>query len=169
MNLAKHDPETEMQMDMTPMIDVVFLLIIFFMIITDLTQQELEDLELPTAIHATEDKPDPEEWRPIINIQFDGSMIVKREMYYDPEVDGLLADPYQRIKDWLAIAADRMDKDHMDLDAGTGPMIPDEPLLLRVDQATPFKHVQKILEFCGDKGISIWKIQLACKVPEAEK
>ena len=45
MNLSRHDPETEMDLDMTPMIDVVFLLIIFFMIITDLTQQELEDLQ----------------------------------------------------------------------------------------------------------------------------
>jgi len=169
MNLAKHDPETEMKMDMTPMIDVVFLLIIFFMIITDLTQQELEDLGLPTAIHAAEDKPDPKEFRPILNIQFDGTMIVKREKYYDPEVDGVAADPYFRVKEWLAFAAGKMERDHMDSDAGTGPMIPDEPLLLRVDQATPFKHVQKILEFCGEEGISIWKIQLACKVPEADK
>ena len=169
MNLAKHDPETEMLMDMTPMIDVVFLLIIFFMIITDLTQQDLEELELPVAQHATEDKPDPEEWRPIINIQFDGRMIVKREVYYDPEVDGLAADPYFRIKEWLAFAAERMEKAHMDLEAGTGPMIPDEPLLLRADQSTPFKHIQKILEFCGQEGISIWRIQLACKVPEADE
>ena len=49
MNLAKHDPETEMEMNMTPMIDVVFLLIIFFMIITDMTQQDLEELTLPMA------------------------------------------------------------------------------------------------------------------------
>ena len=44
MNLAKHDADTDMEMDMTPMIDVVFLLIIFFMIITDMTQQDLGDL-----------------------------------------------------------------------------------------------------------------------------
>ena len=44
MKLNKHDPQTDMELDMTPMIDVVFLLIIFFMIITDLTQQDLEVL-----------------------------------------------------------------------------------------------------------------------------
>ncbi len=169
MNLAKHDPETEMLMDMTPMIDVVFLLIIFFMIITDLTQQDLEELELPVAEFAVEDKPDPEVWRPIINIQFDGKMIVRRKVYYDPEIDELAPDPYFRIKEWLAMAADKMKKDHFDPTAGTGPMIPDEPLLLRVDQCTPFKHVQKILEFCGQEGIQIWKIQLAVTVPEANK
>ena len=85
MNLSKHDPETEMEMNMTPMIDVVFLLIIFFMIITDMTQQDLEELVLPMAQFAREDKPDPDEYRPIINIQYDGKIIIKRETYYSPE------------------------------------------------------------------------------------
>ena len=39
MKLQKTDDQQEMEMNMTPMIDVVFLLIIFFMVITDLTQQ----------------------------------------------------------------------------------------------------------------------------------
>ena len=60
MNINKHDAETEMEMNMTPMIDVVFLLIIFFMIITDLTQQDLEELKLPVArAGASKDEPDP--------------------------------------------------------------------------------------------------------------
>ena len=68
MNINKHDAQTEMEMNMTPMIDVVFLLIIFFMIITDLTQQDLEELKLPEARSAIEDKPDPKVVRPIINM-----------------------------------------------------------------------------------------------------
>ena len=35
--------------DMTPMIDCVFLLMIFFVLIIDLSQQNLEDLVLPRA------------------------------------------------------------------------------------------------------------------------
>ena len=169
MNLAKHDPETEMEMNMTPMIDVVFLLIIFFMIITDMTQQDLEELELPMAKYAVEDKPPPDQWRPIINIQYDGKIIIKREVYYDPEVDATKAEPYEGIKQWLALAAKQMEKDHMDPESGTGPLIPDEPLLIRADMSTPFRHIQKILEFCGDQSISIWKIQLACSVPDENK
>ena len=88
MKLNKHDAQTEMDMNMTPMIDVVFLLIIFFMIITDLTQKDLEVLVLPMAKSAAEDKPDPELVRPIINIPQRGAMIVKGEAKYDPERDG---------------------------------------------------------------------------------
>ena len=168
MNLARHDPETEMLMDMTPMIDVVFLLIIFFMIITDMTQQDLEELELPIAVTATPDKPDPNEWRPIVNVPHTGQMIVKREAYYDPEIDDTKSEPYVKIKQWLSVAAARMEKDHMNSEAGTGDLIPDEPLLIRADQSTSFKHIQKLMEFCGLEGIRIWKIQLAAATPEKE-
>ncbi len=167
MNLSKHDPETDMEMNMTPMIDVVFLLIIFFMIITDMTQQDLEDLELPMAQFAREDKPDPTEFRPIINIQYDGKIIIKREEYYSPEVNDADADPYERVKDWLSLTAKKMEKDYLTEGATSGPKVPDEPVLIRADISTPFKHIQKIMEFCGAEGIQIWKIQLACSVPES--
>ncbi|MAG31568.1 MAG: hypothetical protein CL908_11840 [Deltaproteobacteria bacterium] len=45
-------------LNLTPMIDVVFNLIIFFMVITDLTQRDLEYLVLPTATHAETTKED---------------------------------------------------------------------------------------------------------------
>ena len=58
---------------MTPMIDLTFLLIIFFIIVNDLTQQELEDLKLPIAQKAGKDDPPP--GRPILNVMEDGSII----------------------------------------------------------------------------------------------
>ena len=76
MNINKADAQTEMEMNMTPMIDVVFLLIIFFMIITDLTQQDLEELKLPVAMQCVADEPDPDVVRPVINLLDNGRMIV---------------------------------------------------------------------------------------------
>jgi biopolymer transport protein ExbD len=154
MNLAKHDPETEMDMDMTPMIDVVFLLIIFFMVITDMTQQDLEELQLPVAQNAVADKPNPDEFRPIVNIKTDGSIWVKRRMYFDPENP----DDYKEIRGYLTDVADKMEKENN---------LPNEPLLIRADMNTPFKYVQKVMEQCGYKGIQIWKVQLAAA--ESEK
>jgi len=161
MNLAKHDPETEMEMNMTPMIDVVFLLIIFFMIITDLTQQDLEDLKLPPARSAVEDKPDPKVVRPIINIPQSGRMIVKREDKYDPETDG---DDMSRLERYLADQSARMPKK---MDPEVGALLPDNPLMIRADMNTEFKYIQRIMEICGKQGIQIWKLELgAAEHPE---
>jgi len=172
MNLSKHDPETDMDMNMTPMIDVVFLLIIFFMIITDLTQQDLEELELPVAIHAVPDKPKPDEWRPVVNVPFDGRMVVKREEYYNPEEHDSLPDPYIRMKEWLTIASKKMEKAPFNPDkpaSASNKLIPDEFLLIRADQVTPFKHLQKLMELCGTRNIEIWKVQLAASEPAEEE
>lgn len=163
MNLAKHDAETDMEMDMTPMIDVVFLLIIFFMIITDLTQQELEDVDLPTAEHAKPDQPDPEEWRPIINVTYRGEMIIKKKVKYDPDINQG-KNKFAELKTWLLQASQRMKKEP--LSPGSSKMVPDEPVLIRADMTTPFKYVQDIMEQCGDQAISIWKLQLAVSTPE---
>ena len=42
---------------------------------------------LPMVTHAVEDKPDPKEWRPILNIKYSGEIIVTRETYYNPEIE----------------------------------------------------------------------------------
>ncbi len=161
MNLNKHDAQTEMDMNMTPMIDVVFLLIIFFMVITDLTQQELEDLELPVAVTCVPDKPKADEWRPIVNILPSGQMMVKRSSVYDPERD----DGFKALEVWLTLVADRMKKK---FDAGLGKDLPDEPVLVRADENTPFKYVQKLMEICGKEGIQIWQLQLAAKEDKSD-
>lgn len=153
MNLQRHDAETDMEMNMTPMIDVVFLLIIFFMVITDMTQQDLEDLQLPVAQNADPDKPDKDEFRPIINVTSDGSIWVRREKLYDPENP----DNYARIRLFLSQATQRMKKKDG---------LPDEPLLIRCDKVADFKHVQKVMEQCGYRDILLWKVQLAAAEPQ---
>jgi biopolymer transport protein ExbD len=184
MNLAKHDPETDMELNMTSMIDVVFLLIIFFMIITDLTQQDLEDIQLPVAVHAAPDKPDPNKWRPILNIDYKGQMVVRKNVKYDPELDREAQDPYKQMKIWLTDASARMDKEHFtetgeglcgcgripnEHKPGNGDPIPGDFLLIRADQSTSFREIQKIMEFCGETNVSIWKIQLAAAEPKEEE
>ncbi|MFT6715306.1 MAG: biopolymer transport protein ExbD, partial [Planctomycetota bacterium] len=86
MNLNKHKMEEE-KMDMTPMIDVVFLLIIFFMLISDMTQQDLEILTLPKAISAVPDEPDVDDFRPVINVRQDGAMVVMKEEVFVPNAE----------------------------------------------------------------------------------
>jgi len=163
MNINKHDAQTEMKMNMTPMIDVVFLLIIFFMIITDLTQQDLEELQLPMATAAVEDKPDPKVVRPVINIPQRGAMIVRREAHYDPEIDG---DDMTRLERFLADQSKRMP---WKFDPEVGAPLPDNPLMIRSDRNTEFKYIQRIMQICGKQGIQIWKLELGAAETEENR
>ncbi|MDA1050037.1 MAG: biopolymer transporter ExbD [Planctomycetota bacterium] len=55
MRLTKRRRNTRPEMDMTPMIDIVFLLIIFFMTVTQVSKLNKEQLELP-KLKGTEDQ-----------------------------------------------------------------------------------------------------------------
>ncbi len=157
MKISRRDPNVEMEMNMTPLIDVVFLLIIFFMIITDLTQQDLEELQLPKARSAVPDEPDPKQVRPVLNIPVSGNIIVRLKYLYKSDLDDLTD-----LERYLANQARMMKKNYMDPDNPSGKMdIPDEPILIRADKNTEFKYIQKVMELCGKEGIRIWKIQLA--------
>ena len=65
------------EMDMTPMIDIVFNLLIFFMVITDLSQKDIAELTLPIAYMASEDKDDDPDDRIILNIDKQGQLLFK--------------------------------------------------------------------------------------------
>ena len=157
MKLSKTDPMTDAEMDMTPMIDIVFQLIIFFMLITDMSQKELETLILPVAVTASPDDPDPTKIRPVINLLSTGKILVQREVLYDPDND----DGYAELKEFLSGMARKMPREPLDESKPGGPTVPANALLIRADQSTPFKHIQKVMEICGLQGIQIWKIELA--------
>jgi len=147
----------EFPLDMTPMIDVVFQLIIFFMLLMDMSTKELEVLKLPKSKEAVEDVPDPKDPRPIVNILPDGKIVVKAEVMYDPDKD----DGYKKLTEFLRGRARLMKMAWIDENDHSKGKAPDRPILVRADQSTPFKYVQKVMEVCGKEGIQIWKIELA--------
>ena len=144
----------EMQMNMTPMIDVVFNLIIFFMIVTDLTQQELEDLVLPKADMAQKDENPPEK-RMIINITRPGHYVVRRRDC------GVVDDCLDQIRGQLSYMVKFFDREKDGCSK--------QPVLIRADKETEFKYVQKVMQICGEQNIKIYKIELACSVDEEKK
>ncbi len=165
MKLTKTSPGEDILMDMTPMIDVTFQLIIFFMLLMDMSTKDLEDLVLPKAETASPDKPNPADQRAVINITSDGRILVKRDPLYDPNND----DGYEKLKKFLMEKARLMPKARTDPANPNSPIAPDKPVLIRADQATPFKHIQKVMELCGLQGIQIWKIELAAAEMKKEE
>ncbi len=78
--------------NMTPMIDVVFLLIIFFLVSSHLAKQETRmKLELPVA-ESGDDDPLSDTPRITINIQEDGTMTFAGRALLDQDLSNRLAD-----------------------------------------------------------------------------
>ncbi len=144
--MAAMEHET-VKMDMTPMIDVVFQLIIFFMLVTDMSQQDLAELKLPYAQTAAKDE--LMKGRLTFNLLKDGEIEIKRDR------KGTMDDP--NTQDWV--------RGFLQREVAKKPLEPDgtsdRPILIRADRETEFKHVQKILRVCGENGIRIYKIHLA--------
>ncbi|MFH0945623.1 MAG: biopolymer transporter ExbD [Planctomycetota bacterium] len=156
--MALKNPRDEIinppEVNMTPMIDIVFQLIIFFMIVIDMSQKDLEDLVLPMSKTAMEDE--PEEGRLYVNINRRGEYIMTRANLSLNDLEREL-------------------KVRVDLPRPEGKRIRDKdglaerPILIRADRASEFKHVQKVMFLCGKEGLKIWKVELAAGQEKKEE
>lgn len=75
--------------DLTPMIDIVFLLIVFFMTVANMQVQQLVPIELPIAAHAS--IPDERGVRTTITIKSDGSLFFGSQSTTIAELPELVA------------------------------------------------------------------------------
>ncbi|MCA9126133.1 MAG: biopolymer transporter ExbD [Planctomycetales bacterium] len=76
-------------LSMTPMIDVVFLLLIFFLVASRLSQEDTElDVPLPSAANAMPMTEEPQEL--VVNIDQQGSLFVNRRQLDAEEFETML-------------------------------------------------------------------------------
>lgn len=163
MPVPRRPIDLDLGINMTPMIDCCFQLILFFIVTIDMSQKELESLELPPARAAVPDEPATR--RPILNVDHEGRVFIRRRLTYDPTgADPRLRDP-RPLQEQLARWARAMPRRH---DEVARREIPDEPLLLRADRNVPFHHVQRVLEWCASEGVRIWKVELAASESKEE-
>lgn len=88
-------PEDEPAINLTPMIDVVFTLLVFFMLATTFAERErLLDLELPYASAATSKKEQPQEL--VINVAREGKVWVDGKSLEEPQLARVLSDTAHR-------------------------------------------------------------------------
>ncbi len=131
--------------DMTPMIDVTFLLIIFFMLITELADVSKAKLKLPIAEKAEpDDKAVP--GRVVLNILRNGDVVVMGQKYDDAALDNLLAMEAKISK------------------AGTPDGFPSRAILIRADARTAFENVQHVMAMCMYR--QLWRIAFGTADPE---
>jgi biopolymer transport protein ExbD len=154
--------QEDIEMDMTPMIDCVFLLMIFFVLVIDLSQKNLEDLILPRAVFQEPDDSPPEN-RPILNVLQNGTVVYQGAVFFDPTVDGK---DYKKIKQLLldirvkGVAEKTLKLVQKDV-GGAFVEVIDDPILIRADKWTEWHFVGEIMKQCSQPDIAFWKVQLA--------
>jgi biopolymer transport protein ExbD len=85
----------DLQVNMTPMIDMVFLLIIFFLTATTFTRKEREhEVELPSSRVAGSPSKAVEK-NLIVNVLKDGEIVVGEKRYSEKELERLVAERRQ--------------------------------------------------------------------------
>ena len=126
MNLSDEDLE-EPRLELTPMIDVIFQLLIFFMVATTFQDEERElDVDLPQAETGSSLAADLDEI--VINLKRDGGIVVSgREV----DEDGLAR--------LLASAAERD---------------PETPVTIRGDRLVHHENVVAVMDACGMAGLT---------------
>ena len=142
--------------NMTPMIDVVFQLIIFLMLANDMSRKEIEDLTLPEALHASEDKGEKEKIRLIVNLLKDekgGPPIFK--------VKGIEMD-LAAFAQFLAPFADQSREEAQ-------PRASDLFILIRADRRSRWQDVQWVMQVCADPKIRVYKLQFATHNPTPDR
>ena len=124
--MAMWQPEdADVGFELTPMIDVVFLLIAFFMTLISFISAELIELQLPEAKQAT--VPEEPGERQYISVDADG------QMYY-----GAFPITEEALTDRLI---------------ATKAKIPTLKVFLRADSNTPHRYVNRAMKATGKAGI----------------
>ncbi len=83
MNLRPRQKRSDLIVDLTPMIDVVFLMLIFFMVSTSFTANNSIKLDLPQSKSQAANK---EEKQVVISIKADGQLYVQDERVKDADL-----------------------------------------------------------------------------------
>jgi biopolymer transport protein ExbD len=140
MNLRKKKRLRGWELNIAPLIDVVFQLIIFGLVVSSFARVEAEDITLPEARQG-EAPPGLKTLRLVINVRQGGDLLVRGRPCSAEALGGVLAS-----------------------EAAGGKAAALE-VLIRADRQTDWKHVAKAMAACAAKGIG--KVRVAVTEPQA--
>ena len=129
--MIKSDPraDDDLQLNMTPMIDMIFLLIIFFLTATTFAEKEREqEVQLPSS-HGVGSLSKALDKHLVVNVLQDGQIIVDQKRCAASELKALVADRNSRANHALKVK-------------------------LRVDRRTQFEHVSRALDAVERGGVA---------------
>ncbi len=139
MRLRKKLHLSDIEINIAPLIDVIFLLIIFFMVISQFTQIEIEALDLPEA-HQGDLATDPMDRQIVINVQIDGGIIIAGANY---TVDSFRQLLQAKLKKYKAAEIS---------------------VLIRSDRQTPWGTISEIMALCASQAVMQVRVATVDKV-----
>lgn len=158
--------------NLIPMIDIMFLLLLFFMLGADMGRREMAELILPQAGTVKEQKDrDPQEL--IVNVQHDSTQpcpvnanggICRQSGHWLWTIGPKNYDK-DTLRPFLQLVADTDLEPEIDPEAKK--RLSAKKIKIRADRAAPYGDVQKVIEICGLAGI--YKIGVSAAQPPAAK
>jgi len=169
--------EESVACNLIPMIDIMFLLLLFFMLGADMTQRELEDVELPLADMVKEEDPN----------KVEGDVRVNVNVFHTHTSSGFTCPTHStggicRDLDHWAIAIRSNEytlqtiaaalKEYAELSledpdpANGGKRLSKVEVMIRADKKAPYSYIQRVIESCG--GVGLYKIAVSAARPEAQ-
>ncbi len=128
MKLRKKSRVPTCRINMAPLIDIVFLLIIFFMTVTQMTKMQVENLRLPEA-KSGEAATAALSSRLVVNIRESGEILVVGRIHTLATLDAMLADAVRQ--------------------RGAA----DVSVLLRGDRDMSWRKAGAVMKLCAARGI----------------
>ena len=173
---AKPVAEESISPNLIPMIDIMFLLLLFFMLGADMSQRELEEVELPKADQVKEEPKVNTENTRRVNVNIYHTHTNTGSNCAVHEGKGVCRD----MTHWaIAISANRFTLDTirqellelaaLDLEENQ----PTDPkavklskveVMIRADQNAPYQFIQRVIENCG--AVGLYKIAVGAAQPE---
>jgi biopolymer transport protein ExbD len=159
--------------NLIPMVDIMFLLLLFFMLSADMSQREMEDLVLPQGDQVKEeDKEAEKDPRTTVNLfhradsaAFECPINKRGGICRDDEhwLIAIRSEEFtlETVKAKLKEMADESLEPEPDPIAKK--QLSRRKVIIRGDKAAPYGHVQKLIEICG--GAGIYKIEVGAALP----
>lgn len=167
--------QEEVPCNLIPMIDIMFLLLLFFMLGADMAQRDLEDVVLPEASEVKEDENvRGDEGTTTINVHhsFPACAVHGRKDAAGKDTVCREMDHWRvaiRSKDYTADTMRQKLQDEADVqledqvDEAAGKRLSKRRAMVRADRLAPFGLVQKIIETCGSVGL--YKVEVGAAQP----
>jgi biopolymer transport protein ExbD len=174
MAFKEYKVQEEVSPNLIPMIDIMFLLLLFFMLNADMSARELEELTVPKAEAGQMEDKESGGDRITVNVHHDipdkvncsafiTGQVCREDAHWHISVSGRSYDLSKAGMDRLAQGLTELAKSRK-----ANPADPNSPserrVLIRADRQAPYGHVQKVLE--ASAVARLYKIEVGVGIPK---